>query len=299
MKLKIYSILGLLTVFLISCNTVKQTKMEDSFSIVFMTDIHLQPELNAPEGFKQAIDTINSLKPDFVIAGGDLIMDALGQSYERSDSLYNMYVEMIKNLNMPVYNTMGNHEIYGLYIRDEAVENDPEYGEKMFEKRLGKSYYSFEHKGWKFYILNSIDDTGRKSYYGWVDSTQLSWIKEDLAKTDTTTPIFISTHIPFITAFKQKYYGSTLMNDSSLVVANSKEVLDLFTNHNLKLVYQGHLHTCEDISIDGIHFITGGAVCGAWWKGPNMSFEEGFSKITFTKNAFTTKYIDYGWTIKK
>jgi len=299
MKYVSYFILIVSVLFLNSCNSKTLEKKINSFSIAFMTDIHLQPELNAPQGFIQAMDSINAFSPDFVISGGDLIMDALGQSYGRADSLYNLYNEMVKRLKMPVYNTMGNHEIYGLYKESKADVNNPEYGEKMFEERIGKSYYSFEHKGWKFYIINSIEDTKRNSYIGWIDSTQLDWIKQDLSKTDTKMPIVLTTHIPLLTAFMQKYHGSTIKNDSSLVVANSKELLDLFAGHNLKLVLQGHLHTVEDISIDGIHFITGGAVSGAWWTGPNLKFEEGFTQITFKDNTFVTKYKDYGWEVSK
>jgi 3',5'-cyclic-AMP phosphodiesterase len=296
------SLLNCIVIILIlslsSCG-IKSDKKALSFSFVFMTDIHLQPELNAPQGFKQAMDSINTINPDFVITGGDLIMDALGQSYARADSLYNLYGEMIKNLKMPVHNSMGNHEIYGIYKESGADKLNPEYGEKMFENRLGKSYYSFEHKGWKFIIINSIDDTKRNSYIGWVDSTQMKWIKQELAQTNEETPIIVVTHIPFITVFEQKYYGSTLKNDSSLVVANSKNVIDLFKSYNLKLVLQGHLHTVEDIYIDGIHFITGGAICGAWWNGPNKGFEEGFMKINISGKDLSWEYKDYGWNVVK
>ena len=90
---------------------------------------------------------------------------------------------------MPVHNTMGNHEIYGIYKKSGADSLHPEYGEKMFEKRLGKSYYSFEHGGWKFMILNSIEDTKRDKYIGLVDEKQIEWIKNELAATDSSTPI--------------------------------------------------------------------------------------------------------------
>lgn len=279
------------------CN--RDIKEKDSFSIAFLTDIHIQPEENAVAGFTQALDLVNKLNPDFILTGGDLIMDALGQSYGRADSLYNLYQEVIKKSNMPVYNTMGNHEIYGIYKRSSADPANPEYGELMFEKRLGKSYYAFDHKGWKFIIINSIEDTKKGKYVGQIDTAQISWIKSELKNTSPSTPIVISTHIPFITAYTQKYGGSTLPNDSSLVVYNSKEVIDLFNGYNLKLVLQGHLHTVEDIYIDGIHFITGGAVSAGWWKGPNRGFEEGFMYITFGKNDFRWRYVDYGWDVQK
>lgn len=274
-------------------------KQKELFNIAFLTDIHLQPEREAVAGLYQALDSVNRLKPDFIITGGDLIMDALGQTYGRADSLYNMYTEAIRSAKMPVYNTIGNHEIFGIYKERSGVDpSHPEYGEQMFEKRLGDSYYSFEHKGWKFMILNSIEETVKNRYHGLIDSSQVEWIKEELKKTDKETPLVLSTHIPFITANTQKYGGSTIANDSSTVVINAKEVLDLFAGYNLKLVLQGHLHTLEDIYIDGIHFITSGAVSAGWWKGPNRGVEEGFLFVTFGKSDFTWRYVDYGWIPK-
>ena len=249
--------------------------------------------LKDSENFRQLTN------PDFIITGGDLIMDALGQSYNRADSLYNLYQQVIKKSSKPVYNTMGNHEIYGIYKKSNADPANPEYGEMMFEKRLGKSYYAFEHKGWKFMVMNSIEDTKRGKYIGQIDSTQIAWIKNELKTTNLKTPIVIITHIPFITAYTQKYGGSTLPNESTLVVYNAKEVIDIFNGYNLKLVLQGHLHIVEDIYIDGIHFITGGAVSGGWWEVPYKGVEEGFLHITFGENDFRWSYVDYGWQVQK
>ncbi len=293
---------SLLTAFLVllsvtGCNNPGNAG--DSFSVAFMTDIHLQPERNAVAGFTKALDTVNSLKPAFILTGGDLIMDALGQSYGRADSLYVLYQETIKKSEAPVYNTMGNYEIYGIYSRSGADPAHPEYGEKMYEKRIGPLYYSFMHEGWKFMILNSVEDTHRNKYVGLIDSVQIAWIEDELDKTDPEIPIVISTHIPFISVMTQRYGGSTVANDSSLIVYNSSPVLDLFREHNLKLVLQGHLHVLEDIYYEGVHYITGGAVSAAWWKGPYLTCEEGFLWLTFGRDDFTWKYIDYNWEPEK
>ena len=285
----------ILSLLLPSCSNASK---QDEFRFVFMTDIHLTQKYNAVQGFTKAINTINGLHPDFVITGGDLIMDALQQSYSAADSLYNLYTSTAKTLTMPLYNTMGNHEIYGIMRGNGADTLNPEYGEKMFEKKLGKSYYTFNHKGCKFMVLNSIEDTRKKSYIGKIDDVQIAWIKEELRETDKKTPLVIITHIPFITANTQKYVGTTVPNDSSSVIYNGKEVLDLFKGYDLKLVLQGHLHTVEDIFIDGIHFVTGGAVSAAWWTGPNKDFEEGFMLITAKDGDFSWKYVDYGWNVK-
>jgi 3',5'-cyclic AMP phosphodiesterase CpdA len=272
---------------------------ENSFSFVFMTDMHIQPERDGLEGFTEAIRAVNDLNPDFVITGGDLVMDAMGVKYSRADSLFNLYAELVKDLNMPVYNTMGNHDIYGIYSASGADPLHNEYGEKMFENRLGETYYSFSYQGWKFFILNSVEDTHRDRYIGYIDSTQMDWIKDELEKTDTITPVVISTHIPFITVNAQKYIRPTAANDSSSVIVNGREVLDLFSNHNLKLVLQGHMHFVEDIFIDGINFITGGAVSASWWQGPYRDDEEGFMLFSVREEEFEWRYVDYGWEVEQ
>lgn len=283
--------------FILSLYSCKENSEKKLFSAAFITDIHLQPEKNAIKGFRKVIDTLNTLNVDFTITGGDLIMDALGQTYERSDSLYNLYIEESKSIKSKIYNTPGNHELYGVYINDSAISNHPEYGINMYKKKLGKDYYTFSHKGWQFVILNSIKETKDKKYIGFIDSNQIKWLNKISDTIPKNKPIAITSHIPFMTLFKQKYYGSTLPNDSSLVVSNSKQVLDIFINHNLKLVLQGHLHIVEELNIDGIKFITGGAVSGHWWKGKNFFTEEGFLKLNFYGNSVNCKYIDYNWNV--
>ncbi len=287
--------------FLTQCTQLGDQAQEKgkSFSFAFLTDIHVQPERNAVAGYKQAISVVNELKPDFVITGGDLIMDALGTSYGRADSLYKLYNDIQEDYAMPVYNTLGNHEIYGIYERSGADKNHPEYGEKMYEQRIGPGYYSFDHEGWKFFILNSVEDNKKGRYIGMVDDAQMEWIQSELQNTDPSMPLVISTHIPIFTIFKQKYDATTKPNDSSLVVVNGKEVVDLFEGYNLKLVLQGHLHTIEDIYVDGVHFLTGGAVSGRWWTGANRGFEEGFMMIEVKGEDFDWEYVDYGWEVKE
>lgn len=293
--------------FMIVClshSCKKAVEEKPGFSFAFLTDIHLQPESQATEGFKLAIKKVNELNPDFVITGGDLIMDALAQTYGRADSLYDLYIETSRGFNMPVYNTMGNHEVFG-YMPSSGVDSThPLYGDKMFEKRLGKRYYVFEFNGWRFYILDSIDEKSEGEeklkeggYYGYIDQEQLAWLKEDLAGVNPEMPLVISVHIPLITVFTQLYQGSTVPNGQGMVITNSKEVLDLFKDHNLKLVLQGHLHTCEDIYVDGTHYITGGAVSGRWWQGPLRGFQEGFLMVHVSGDEINTEYIDYGWLV--
>jgi 3',5'-cyclic AMP phosphodiesterase CpdA len=301
MKTRTFSLILFIVFFLItvSCTIQEETQetSDNAFTFAFFTDIHLQPERNAEAGFQQAIDSVNKLNPDFIITGGDLIMDALGTSYGRADSLYDIYTEMIKGFNMPAYHTMGNHEVYGWYERSGADLENPEFGKKMFEKRVGPLYQAVEHKGWKIFILNSVVQNGRGGYMGGIDSLQMAWISEELERTPQDMPLMVSVHIPFITTEAQIFGGSMTPNADYEVITNSKEVLDLFNEHNLKLVLQGHLHFYEYMYAFGTTYITGGAVSGAWWNGPYYGTEEGFLLVHIDGEDFTWEYVDYGWEI--
>lgn len=298
---KSYVFLGLILLIVTACNPKSGTTTateEDGFSFAFLTDIHLQPEKNAVAGFRQAIDSVNRLNPDFVITGGDLVMDALDQTYGRVDSLYALYKEISSEFNMPVYNSVGNHEVYGWHRDEDGIESNPEFGKGMYESKLGERFYSFDHKGWHFIILDAIY-RGEEGYYiGKIDQEQIEWLQGDIERTDKETPIAITVHIPFITSRTQLSRGALAANSEGGVITNSLEVLKMFGEHKLKLVLQGHLHFNEDLFVGNqVHFITGGAVSGLWWSNkPGDRPEEGFQMIHVKGDKVSSEYFDFGWT---
>ncbi len=75
-------------------------------------------------------------------------------------------------------------------------------------------------------------------------------------------------------------------------------MLDAFEGHNLKLVLQGHLHILEEAYINGITFITGGAVCAKWWEGTRDGMEEGYVLLKVKGEEIDWEYIDYGWEVE-
>jgi len=293
--------LSLAFILLLSACTNNQPPAEkpaNEFTFAFLTDIHVQREKNAISGFRKAITKVNELKPDFVITGGDLIMDALGQTYGRADSLYNIYTAMATEFQMPVFNTIGNHEHYGWYVLKDADTLHPEYGKKMFEKRIGPRYQRVDRNGWIFLLLDSVVKDGRGGYEGGIDAEQMQWLREQLATIPKETPIVISLHIPLLTTEAQILRGATAANENSEVVVNSKEVLELFKDHKLKLVLQGHLHYYETMHVFGTDYVTGGSVAASWWEGPYLGTEEGFLLLKAKGDQVTWEYVDYGWEVK-
>ena len=297
---KAFLFVGISLLILVGCNQPSSRSAvneEDEFSFAFLTDIHLQPERAAETGFQWAIREVNKLNPDFVITGGDLVMDVLNQSYGRSDSLFNLYIKLSGKFDMPVYNTVGNHEVYGWHRDETDIEQHPEFGKKMFEKRLGERYYTFNHKGWQFIILDAIYRGEEGGYTGRIDEEQILWLVEEMQKVDKETPIAISLHIPMISSISQIRQGSE-GRAAGTVISNSKEVLQLFFEHNLRLVLQGHHHFLEDIYVQNqVHFITGGAVSGKWWANePDSKPEEGFVLVHVDGEELDWEYVDFGWT---
>lgn len=268
----------------------------ESFSFVFLTDAHIQPELNAAVGTSMAMKKARTYKADFAINGGDHVFDSLGVPRARALQLFDLYGKTEQDLGLKVYHTIGNHDVVGIYPASGVSPNDPLYGKKLFEDRFGKRYYTFDHKNVHFIVLDSIGITSDRAYEGRIDAAQMAWLKSDLAALPKGTPIILSVHIPLVSAFAS-YIPAPVKPAAhqSLTVANANEVVDLLDGHNVLGVLQGHTHINENVEYKGIPYITSGAVSGNWWKGIRMGTPEGFTIVNVADGRMTTHYETYGF----
>jgi 3',5'-cyclic-AMP phosphodiesterase len=242
--------------------------------------------------FKKA----RTFKADFAIQGGDHVFDALGVPKQRALALFDLYDKTEQDLGLKVYHTIGNHDVLGIYPASGIAPTDPQYGKKLYEDRFGKRFYSFDHKGHHFIVLDSIGITDDRAYEGRVDAEQLQWLAADLAALPKATPIIVSVHIPLVSAFASYIpEDASISKHHSLTVANANEVLALFEGHNIIGVLQGHTHINENVEYKGINYITSGAICGNWWKGVRMGTPEGFTVVNVANGRMTTRYETYGF----
>jgi 3',5'-cyclic AMP phosphodiesterase CpdA len=267
------------------------------FRFVHMTDLHIQPELRAAEGVAQAVRKMLSLRvrPDFVITGGDHVMDVLSASAPRADEQFKLLRENLKPLEMPVHAVVGNHDVYGWGKADQDMK-DPRYGRAQFAEQFKQArMQSWEFGGWRFITLDSIQPKA-KGWSAGIDDDQLNWLKNELESTRKGTPIVVTTHVPLVTAFNQVEGSTTDALSNGTIIDNGAEVTKLLLPYNVKVVLQGHTHVQEEVSYGGIRFITSGAVCGNWWKGSRFGrFPEGFNVIDVDGESIKTEYITYGW----
>ena len=170
---------------------------QSDFSFVFLPDLHLRTDSLVISRFEEVASELNTLNPDFILLGGDMIYTAKNVNDKKASVLFDLMDEEFKLLNMPLYLTMGNHENVGITAESGIDKSNPMWGKRMFEKRYNKRYYSFMHEGWKFFILDGIKILEeKKNYTSGVDSVQMDWIKDELLKTDKDVPIVISIHTP-------------------------------------------------------------------------------------------------------
>ncbi len=260
----------------------------NEFTFIFMSDIHYHEKNDAPKALNMAIDTINTMNPDLVLIGGDIIYDAMRQTSEEAEELSTSFLKSIARLKAPIYYAIGNHEHFGLYNKD-IEEDHPLFSKKFYEKYFGDTYYSFNHKGWHFITLDNMEINDR-AYIGKVDSMQMEWLKNDVENLSDSTPIVIMAHVPLITTLSQYYGGGVRANTNKLATENTHDVLKLFKNKNLKLVLQGHVHYFEALNVlNKTMFISA----------PSVSGEEGFIRIDVKDNDFEYHYIDYGFVSPK
>ncbi|NOR74125.1 MAG: hypothetical protein GQ525_03085 [Draconibacterium sp.] len=274
----------ILTLFFISCNFIYATdfsKKKDKFSFAFFTDIHLNKgDNNCFQGIEKAIKSAKTYDIDFILTGGDNVdIDGLDKNAESAHDLYQQYANVIANAGIEYRATIGNHDRFWGCKKDDAL-----YNEGLFEKYINKSYYSFDHKGWHFIVLNTSNSV--------VDEKQKFWLEEDLKKVDSEIPIIISVHVPFLSVYYPALEGKYTNTDT---FKNFKEIWDMFEDKNLKLVLQGHMHLYEEIKVKGVQFITAGAVSASWWGGTYHGTEEGYLLINIEGDNFNWEYVDYGW----
>ncbi len=264
----------------------------EKFSFVFLTDIHLRPDSVAINAFDKVVGKVGAIDPDFVLVGGDQVFDVMRGNLAKSDTLFRFYAQQSKRFGKPVYNCVGNHELFAIYEESPENSSHPDYKDGMFKRYFGDTYYSFHHKGWQFITLNVLDVENFK-YIGNVDKAQLEWLRRELARIPKETPIILTVHIPLVSAYHDIYPPSGGW-PSGPAVRNRNEVLELFKDHKLKFVLQGHLHWFEDLNIEGrTHFITGGAIAGRpSWRGYQHG-PRGFLKFNVSGNEASYEFIDY------
>src|SRR6187549_3335111 len=87
------------------------------FAVAFLTDMHVDGELGAPQGFAKAVGNAfdRPQPPELLVTGGDLAMDCLAKDPAGADAQYALFDAPLAGLRVPMHHTMGNHDLLGVF----------------------------------------------------------------------------------------------------------------------------------------------------------------------------------------
>ncbi|MGV3614070.1 MAG: metallophosphoesterase family protein [Fimbriimonas sp.] len=280
-----------------------------SLRVAHLTDIHVQPTNGAPEGMEKCLVHAQSqrTKPDLILTGGDLIMDALAVPKDHVQKQWDIFNRVLKaNVKTPIRHAIGNHDVWGWGDRAKFA-SEPKFGKKWACEELGlaKPYYSFDQGGWHFVVLDSNHATEGDGYKARLDDEQFEWLKGDLAATPAKRPVLVLSHIPIIGVCSmfdgENEKAGEWRIPASYVHVDSRRIKDLFLKHkNVKLCVSGHEHQYDQVVYNDVTYFCNGAVCGGWWGGNHFECTYGYGLIDlFDDGTFENRYVPYGWKTVK
>ena len=170
---------------------------------------------------------------------------------------------------------------------------------------LERTFCSFRKEGWRFIVLDDVLTEPDGSYIGEFVEEQLAFLRTELLTGFSNSDGDLWSHSVGIgfTQFRPLWpnddhryeYRNSRLSDSAQRLrfapgAGSE------TKANVRLVLAGHLHHLEQIQIDNVSYINGGAICGNWWKGPQKGCPEGFTVLDLSDDGHVrAEYRASGW----
>lgn len=270
-----------------------------SLRVAFISDIHVKPTEVAQTGMRNAIKHVNNLsaKPDFIINGGDSIMDALAADKAKAQAQWDVWNKIMNDENrLPVYHAIGNHDIWGWQVKDESIKSDPLYDKAWVVKQhnMPNRYYAFEQRNWKFLVLDSTQENNG-GYIARLDEPQMAWLEQELKNTSPDQHICIVSHIPIVSFCSAMFFDDNLPNGDwklsrALLHVDARKITQLFTGFkNIRCCLSGHIHLQDKVDYKNVSYYCNGAVSGNWWGGAFKGFDPAYALFEFGKDGSVTR----------
>jgi len=280
--------------------------------LAHLTDIHVQPERKAAEALIECLQQVHALpdRPELILNGGDVIMDAVAAEEARVDLLWDLWERITgEHCAIPQEFCLGNHDIWGWNKKRSGCTGQEKLYGKLYaldRMKLTSAYRSFDRAGWHFIVLDSTFELQSGAFVARLDRTQWEWLQADLAATPPEMPVLVLSHIPILaggSVFFSGDPGDTERSGNWVVPGewmhtDARAIVALFAKYpNVRLCLSGHTHLQDRAEYNGVTYICGGAVSGRWWRGDYHQTPAGFGIVDLYKDgSFQYQYIPTGWT---
>lgn len=166
-----------------------------------------------------------------------------------------------KLVNMPVFQTMGNHDFTYFYTSaplktDERSSTLYLKAQRAFEDCFGPINYSFNRGSVHVVCMRNIiydSTTDNLDYHGGFTDEQYQWLLEDLSHVGKDKMVILCVHIPL-----------AYMSGGE----HRKDIVSLLAQYSNSTIFSGHTHYARTYTQIQSTYITEHihqAVCGQWW----------------------------------
>lgn len=251
--------------------TLTRQAVENEFAIFAMADPQAHYQKRNPQTIAdtdrflaEAVPAINTQiaaqnVPCYGITLGDIVYS---EGSRNSNSGMSTMRSHFSKVNMPVFQTMGNHDYTFFYNSSNPIKTDATSStvylkaQRKFEDAFGPVNYSFNRGKVHFVCMRDIifdSTTDASSYHGGFTDDQYTWLQKDLANVPKSNMVVLCVHIPIRGITSNEHVG---------------DVLTLMKAYTRAKVFSGHTHYKRyqaNINSTGISEHIHAAVCGQWW----------------------------------
>lgn len=268
-----------------------KNKEEKDFQILVFGDP--QPyTLKEIDYFKRGI--INEVKNNkknavFGISLGDLVGDDL--------VLHQPYVDAVKEIGLPWYNVIGNHDM-NFDAKEDALSDE------TFEENFGPANYAFNYGNVHFMVLDDIlypDPRDGKGYWGGFREDQLKFVENNLKIVPKDKLVVLAFHIQMM---------PERAGDDHFRMEDRRRLFELLKPFENVLMMSAHTHKQTQIfytkgegweGAEKLHEYNVGTTSGDWYSGtadavgvPRSVMRDGtfrgYSFVDFKDNKYSIQY---------
>ena len=193
--------------------------------------------------YRQAVAMANSIRPDFVVIGGDMVDD--NDSPDQLEEVLRVTSRLDEAI--PVFWAPGNHDI----AHDTVVPT--RHSIDKYRETFGRDFYAFDFGRYRFVVLNTVVIDHPEEVPGEL-AEQMDFLEYELSRTPAGHAIIFGHHPLFL--------GAPEEPDSywNLPFERRVELLRLIHHHRVPIAFAGHWHR-NSVAFDGeFQMVTTGPV---------------------------------------